>query len=46
MLTSDGGGLNYQRQPGESARAFAAFQAYRDLPAGTRSVAKAAKTIG
>jgi hypothetical protein len=42
----DDGGLNYERQPGESARAFAAFQAYRDLPAGTRSVAKAAATIG
>ena len=46
MPLSGHGGLEYERQPGESARAFAAFQAYRDLPAGTRSVAKAAKTIG
>jgi hypothetical protein len=42
----DGGGLDYERRPGESARAFAAFTAYRDLPAGDRSVTKAAKTIG
>jgi hypothetical protein len=47
MRAPDDGGLDYERQPGsESARAFAAFTAYRDLPAGDRSVTKAAKTIG
>jgi hypothetical protein len=37
---------DYARRPGESPKAFASFTAYRDLPAGTRSVAKAAEALG
>lgn len=45
LLPEDGEPV-YARRPGESPKAFAAFQAFRDLPAGTRSVAKAAEVLG
>jgi hypothetical protein len=46
MLLPETGEPDYARRPGESPRAFASFTAYRDLPAGTRSVAKAAEVLG
>jgi hypothetical protein len=46
MPFPDDGEPDYARRPGESARAFASFTAYRDLPAGIRSVAKAAEVLG
>jgi hypothetical protein len=38
--------LPWERQPGETAKAFAAFATYRDLPAGTRSLAHVQRDIG
>jgi hypothetical protein len=46
MPLPDDGEPGYARRPAESAKAFAAFQAWRDLPASTRSVAKAAEALG
>jgi hypothetical protein len=46
MPLPDDGEPDYARRPGESPKAFAAFQAFRDLPASTRSVAKAAEALG
>jgi hypothetical protein len=46
MPLPDDGEPDYARRPGESPRAFASFTAYRDLPAGIRSVAKAAEVLG
>jgi hypothetical protein len=46
MPLPDDGEPVYARRPGESPKAFAAFQAFRDLSASTRSVAKAAEAIG
>jgi len=36
----------WERQPGESARAYAAFCAYRDLPPRERSILRAAELLG
>jgi hypothetical protein len=46
MPLPEDGEPGYARRPGESARAFASFTAYRDLPAGIRSVVKAAEVLG
>jgi hypothetical protein len=46
MPLPEDGEPDYARRPGESPKAFASFTAYRDLPAGTRSVAKAAEVLG
>ncbi|MGE3404356.1 MAG: hypothetical protein AB7K63_17325 [Vicinamibacterales bacterium] len=36
----------WERQPGESEKAYAAFLAYRNLESGKRSIVKAAKAVG
>ena len=46
MPLPETGEPDYARRPGESPKAFAAFQAWRDLPASTRSVVKAAEALG
>ncbi|MDR1439920.1 MAG: hypothetical protein LBJ10_07910 [Clostridiales bacterium] len=39
------GGEPWERQPGEGAKAFAAFAAYRDMGAGDRSIRKVAQNL-
>jgi hypothetical protein len=36
----------WERQPGESEKAYRAFRAYLELPAGKRSIDEAAKSVG
>jgi len=44
-MASEDRAVPWERQPGESVRAYAAFCVYRDLPAGERSLRRAAEII-